>query len=156
MRKRPSIFTENFFTAFQRNAKTRKLAGIVKQEIQDIKASISKFSTENGHDEQELLDWPMKPYILRTEDGSDVITLDGKGYKKMLLFITEEEANEFAALFKEHTGQDAKVIPSDKLYPFKTECLLTLKGAGFEMWYGTYVSNTVLLEHEAMKATGLI
>lgn len=156
MRTKPSIFTQNFFTAFQRNAKARKLAGIVKQEIQDIKASISKFSNENGHDEQELLNWPTKPFLLRTEDGADVITLDAEGYKKLLLFITEEEANEFAALFKEHTGQDAMVMPSDKLYPFKTECLLTLKGAGFEMWYGTYISNVVLLEHEAMKATGLI
>jgi hypothetical protein len=156
MRKKHNIFTKNFFTQIGRDAQARKLARLVKQEIEDIKASISKFSTENGHDEQELLNWPMKPFLLRTEDGSDVITLDGEGYKKMLLFITEEEANEFAALFKEHTGQDAKVIPSDKLYPFKTECLLTLKGAGFEMWYGTYVSNTVLLEHEAMKATGLI
>ncbi len=147
---------QNMFITLKRNMEAKRLSKIVKQEIEDIKASIHKYSTENGHNEQELLDWPMKPYLLRTEDGSDVITLDREGCRKMLLFITEEEANEFAALFKEFTGQDAKVMPSDRLYPFKTECLLTLKGAGFEMWYGTYVSNTVLLEHQAMKATGLI
>ena len=147
---------QNMFITLKRNMEAKRLSKIVKQEIEDIKASISKFSTESGHNEQELLDWPMKPYLLRTDDESDVVTLDREGRKKMLLFITEEEANEFAALFKEFTGQDAKVMPSDRLYPFKTECLLTLKGAGFEMWYGTYVSNTVLLEHQAMKATGLI
>jgi hypothetical protein len=145
-----------FFNEIKKKMEVAHLAKEVRLERDNVLALIRQDAQEFGHDEKELLDWPNVPFVLKTEDNEDVITLNPEGHKQMLLFITEDEAKEFAVWLEQHTNKKAVVKKSRNTYPFKLDCLLTIKGAGYPLWYGTYVAQAKILEHYAMKATGLI
>lgn len=145
-----------FFKDIKKKMETAHLANEVRREIEGIRTAINEVAGITGKDPKEMLDWPSRPYMLVTDEDEYVHTLNDDGYKNLMLFINNEDANVFAQRFEESTKRKCKVVQPKGLRPFKTDCVLTIGEAAFELWYGTYISHTILLEHNAMKDTGLI
>lgn len=134
----------------------RRVAKQVKRELDGVIDAIETAAKECEYDKDEMLNWPKWPYMLITDDEEYVCTLDNVGKKNLMLFITEEEAEQYGNLFEAMTKQKCKVTQPQKLLPFKRECVLSIHNCGFEMWYGTYKSHTLIEQFKSMKATGLM
>jgi len=132
------------------------MANHAKRELMRVQLSVRKAAEECEYDEATMLNWPKWPYVLKTANNEDVCVLDDDGHKRLMLFITEDEAMQTAVIYEMKTKETVKVVQPQHFYKFDTDCVLTIKNCGFEMWYGTYKSKTIIDEVKAMKATGLL